>query len=686
MHQSTLVTLATTLLATQGNPLYAAENTSATNLTWSPENVIYTKTISDVQLSPCNQSLLYVVTKPKIDEEKSILLSAIYKTDLANRDSFAISPKNSSCIQPRWSPNGEWIAFLSIEGGIKNLYLIPSTGGEPKALVQNKRDVQTFAWSPDGNHIALVMSDEKGGAKNQNPRSLAYVYDQNILVNRLWLIDVFATDLKLIALTSDQYCIRGSGDFGTINTEFDWSKDSKNILFAYSPSANFDDSYLDSSIAMLSLATREVHHFEKRALFEAMPRYSPDGQMFAFLSGNSPQKYSFDRQVAVCSTDEKHYTLLAKTFNEGPFISGANLLGWAQDAESLYFFEPKGTKYHLVQIPIDGSTPKEIDTKGLFFKEPTLSYDKTMLGCVVQATDIPPEAFVLKLNDSTAIQVSRLNENLLSYPKIRTEIISWSSPDGLTIEGLLTYPLNYVENKQYPLLTIVHGGPMAFFDETFSGTPHPYPIASFSEAGFFVFRPNPRGSTGYGKEFRCANYLDWGGADFIDIMSGIDHLIENGMIDPERLGIMGWSYGGFMTARAITQTNKFKAASIGAGCSNLISMNGTTDLRRFLPDYLGSPFDNLKLYEERSPINFLHDIETPCLIQHGTDDKRVPVTQAYELYHGLQQLGKKATLVLYPGMGHRIFDPKMQLDAMERNLQFFQEHLNPSMNPSIKLN
>ncbi|MFC2049204.1 alpha/beta hydrolase family protein, partial [Chlamydiota bacterium] len=213
------------------------------------------------------------------------------------------------------------------------------------------------------------------------------------------------------------------------------------------------------------------------------------------------------------------------------------------------------------------------------------------------------------------------------------------------------------------------------FDETFIGTPNPYPLAAFAQTGFMIFRPNPRGSTGYGKSFRSANYNDWGGMDFVDIMTGVDALIAKGVVDADKLGVMGWSYGGYMTAWTITQTSRFKAASMGAGVSNLVSMNGISDLYRFLTDFMGDFTENSALYNERSAINHAHNVSTPCLIQHGTDDKRVPVSQAYEFYHALERRGKTTQLILYPGMGHRLTDPHMQLDAMERNLAWFQQHL-----------
>lgn len=643
---------------------------SEKDLTWTPEAMMKTKIISDVQISPDNQSILFVVTEPKMIKEKCVALSKIYKKGLSNEGPIPFSAQDFSSTQPRWSPDGEWIAFLSTREGIKNLYLIHADGGEAIALTKNKEDVQTFSWSPDSKKIAFVMSEE---IAKPEKTSLAYVYKEKTKINRLWLID-FSSNQNMKPLTSDDYCLRGIGDLGTTNVEFDWSSDSKKIIFAYSPEIDLESFYLNSSLAILDIDTSNVVPIEKKVRYEALPRYSPDGQWIAYLSDNSSHKYSMDRQVAIRSLDGKENRLLAPTYNGGPLLAGPNFLGWTKDSKNLLFYEPYKTKFHLLLLPMDGSSAKEIATE-LFIKEPALSYDKSMLGFVAQSPSTPPEAFIANIIDLVPRQISHMNDALLAYPKITTEVISWESRDGLQIDGLLTYPLHYEKNKKYPLLLVIHGGPMGFFDESFLGTPNPYPLAAFAQEGFLILRPNPRGSTGYGKNFRWANYQDWGGNDFIDLMKGVDSLIDKGLADPQKLGIMGWSYGGYMTSWAITQTKRFKAASMGAGVTNLVSMNGTSDLESFLTDYLGEFPYQRSLYEDRSPINFVLNVETPCLIQHGTNDLRVPVSQSYEFYHAINRLEKEVVFVLYPEMGHRITDPKMQLDSLKRNVIWFQKHL-----------
>jgi dipeptidyl aminopeptidase/acylaminoacyl peptidase len=533
----------------------------------------------------------------------------------------------------------------------------------PISLTLGTKNVQTFSWSPDGKTIAFVMEDETNHVSPVGNKEKASV-------NRLWTIEAFSQNPIPKPWTSDEYCVRGFGDIGSMYTEFDWSPDGTKIAFAHSPSSEFDSFCLDSSIAILDLSTGNIIPWEKHSLYEASPRYSPDGEHIAYIITTSSRRYGGSKRIAIRTENGQKENLLANTSDESP-----HLLGRTENGTHLIICEPKSTKYHLVLLKRDGSSAREIDTGHTSFRELSLNYNRNTLGMIIQSSTTPPEAYICPLDHFAPIQISHLNEDRLSFPQAQTKTITWKSSDGLMIEGLFTYPIGYEEGKQYPLLVIIHGGPSIFFNETFIGNPDTYQVASFAQAGFAVLRPNPRGSSGYGHKFLHANQQDWGGMDFIDIMSGIDFVISQGIAAPERLGIMGWSYGGYMTAWAITQTSRFKAASIGAGITNLVSMNGTTDLHRFLTEYLGEFTDNPTLYEQRSPLYHVSNVSTPCLIQHGGLDLRVPVSQAYEFYRALERLKKPVELALYPEIGHGIEKPQIKLKIMEQNLEWFQKHL-----------
>jgi dipeptidyl aminopeptidase/acylaminoacyl peptidase len=287
-----------------------------------------------------------------------------------------------------------------------------------------------------------------------------------------------------------------------------------------------------------------------------------------------------------------------------------------------------------------------------------------------QWSDKAPEVFVSRLDNFVPRQVSRVQQ-LPAAPLGRTTALRWRS-DGQEIEGLLTYPANYRPGSRVPLLVIVHGGPTGVFTQSFIGAPGPYPIAVFASRGYAVLRVNPRGSSGYGKLFRYLNYRDWGGGDYRDIMSGVDHVIGLGVADSTRLGIMGWSYGGYMTSWVITQTKRFRAASVGAGVTNLMSFTGTADIPGFIPDYMGGEYwDNFDAWRTRSAMFNIKGVSTPTLIQHGERDLRVPISQGYELYNALKRQKVPVQMVVYPRQPHGIQEPKLVLDAMQRNLEWF---------------
>jgi dipeptidyl aminopeptidase/acylaminoacyl peptidase len=262
-------------------------------------------------------------------------------------------------------------------------------------------------------------------------------------------------------------------------------------------------------------------------------------------------------------------------------------------------------------------------------------------------------------------------------PLGKSEVLSWKSSDGLDVEGLLTYPVGYQTGKRVPLLLVIHGGPAGVFTQSFlAGSRSVYPLAAFSSRGYAVLRVNPRGSSGYGQKFRYANMKDWGGGDYQDLMTGVDKVIQMGVADPERMGVMGWSYGGYMTSWIVTQTKRFKAASVGAGVTNLMSFIGTADIPAFIPDYFGGqPWENLDVYRSHSAMFNMKGVSTPTLVQHGEADERVPISQGYEFYNALKVLNVPTRMIVLPRMPHGPNEPKMVLKASQTNLEWFEKYV-----------
>jgi dipeptidyl aminopeptidase/acylaminoacyl peptidase len=257
----------------------------------------------------------------------------------------------------------------------------------------------------------------------------------------------------------------------------------------------------------------------------------------------------------------------------------------------------------------------------------------------------------------------------------RGEVIRWRSKDGMEIEGLLIHPVGFKPGQRYPLLAGIHGGPSGVWTQNFPAGWGNYAHV-WAGKGWLVFLPNVRGSSGYGEKLLLANVRDWGGGDFQDIQTGLDDLVERGIADPDKLGQTGWSYGGYMTAWTLTQTPRFKAVMVGAGLTNMFSMYSTNDLQRILEGYFGAaPWNDLEAYRRASAMSFIKQAKTPTLIMHGSEDKRVPIGQAQELYMGLRKNNVPVQMVLYPREGHGLSEPRHQLDKMRREYAWFAKHV-----------
>jgi dipeptidyl aminopeptidase/acylaminoacyl peptidase len=294
----------------------------------------------------------------------------------------------------------------------------------------------------------------------------------------------------------------------------------------------------------------------------------------------------------------------------------------------------------------------------------------------MQNNDSAPEAYVGRIDNFSPARVSSANMDMPKLPLGKMEVVKWKSSDGMDVEGILNYPVDYKAGTRVPLLLVIHGGPAGVFTQNFAAGPNLYPTAVFNAHGYAVLRVNPRGSSGYGKKFRYANYKDWGGGDYKDLMTGVDHVVSMGVADADRLGVMGWSYGGFMTSWIITQTKRFKAASIGAAVTNLMSFTGTADIPGFIPDYMGAEFwDNLDVYRQHSAMFNIKGVSTPSLIQHCEGDLRVPISQGYEIYNALKRQNVPVRMLVMPRQAHGPTEPKMMLKVMQTNVEWFDKML-----------
>lgn len=638
---------------------------------WTPELALQVKRIRNVCVSPDGTRVLYEVSVPRMEEETSEWVAHIHVADTDGANSYQLTRGEKSCSGGQWSPDGNWIAFLSERGAEKsNIFRINVQGGEAEPLTDVKGGISGFQWSPDGAHIAFVMTDppSEDEEKEKKEKRDARTVDEDLKMARLHIMPVEPNEegeRPTRLLTEGNFHVTG-GFFGGM---FDFAPDGTAIVFTHTPTPKIDD-WPKADISIVQVSSASVRSLVSTGAAETDPVFSPDGLSIAYSASDDPPTWAFTGRVHVIARTGGEPNPLAMTFDEQPQI-----LGWNAAGDAVFAVESDRTRNRVYALPTSGREAKTINTGNRFITGITLDRTGTHLGFTSEAPDRVAEAFVSTINDFSPVQVSDV-QDLPDLALGRTETITWKSSDGLDIEGLLTYPTGYEDGRRVPLLVIVHGGPTGVFQQRFIANRGAYPIATFASRGYAVLRCNPRGSSGYGKQFRYANYDDWGGGDYQDIMAGVDHVIDLGVADADRMGIMGWSYGGYMTSWVITQTNRFKVASVGAGVANLMSFNGTADIASFVPDYFhGESWENLDAYIKHSAMFNVKGVTTPTLIQHGEKDRRVPISQGYELYNALKRQNVHTKMIVYPRQPHGIREPKLALQAMHHNLEWFDRYL-----------
>ena len=641
--------------------------------TWDPELQIKVKGVGSPRVSPDAKRIVYTVSEAVTTADKSEFVTQIWMANLDTKQNFQLTFGDKSSTNPKWSPDGNWIAFTSNRKDNKNnLYLLSINGGEAEPLTDVKTGVGNFEWAPNGRSIAFTMTDAKTEDEEKNDRAkndFRWV-DENIKMSRLYVIGVQKDSngkREPKKLTTANYHV---GDF-------DWSSDSSRIAFSHAKTPIAND-WTTADVSIVELANGKVTVLANTPAAESSPVYSHDGKSIAILVSDNPPRWAQSGFVQIFSTTGGQPKTLTASFDGGPGIAG-----WSADSKRIYFTEAKGTGTQLYVIDVAANRIDEIKHTTAVLGGTNLNRTGTTFGLVRQTADSPGEVFVSSVTNFEPVQISSANRDLKLPPVGRTEVISWKSKDGKQIEGLLTYPVGYQTGQRVPLILNIHGGPAGVFQQAFIGGRGVYPLATMASRGYAILRPNPRGSSGYGVEFRRANLKDWGFGDFQDLMSGVDRVIEMGVADPERLGVMGWSYGGFMTSWIVTQTNRFKAASAGAPVTNLMSFNGTADIPGFIPDYFGGQFyEIMDLYQKHSPIFNVKGVTTPTMIQHGDADVRVPISQGFEFYNALKVKGVATRMLVLPRQPHGPTEPKMQLAAMKANLDWFDKYIGPSRQTS----
>lgn len=561
-----------------------------------------------------------------------------------------------------WSADSRQLAMLaSTNGGSPALYVVPAAGGTARRVATVPGSVHELQFSPDGTRIAFLYSspaEEANGPTAATPRDTGTI-DSHIDRQHLALIDVASGTLRSIS-PADLYIY-----------EFDWAPDSKKFVVSAAHGSG-NNNWWVARLYGMDAQSGALHEIAKPATQIAEPRWSPDGTQIAYIGGlmSDQGQTGGDLYVIPSAGGEARDVTPGTTVSVASFSwRGENSLivtSWAQGATQVATLDTRMGRLAPVW------SADEYVTQGTGSSVPTVSAtsDGSHIAVVRESLNSAPEVWAGPVGHLT--QLTHVNDGVTAKAG-KGVSVRWRS-DAFNVQGFLIYPQTFDPQRKYPMVVYVHGGPSSATRPSYLAAPSEQ--AALSRAGYFVFMPNPRGSYGQGEAFTRANVKDFGHGDLRDIMAGVDTVIARFPVDGNRLGIKGWSYGGFMTMWAVTQTNRFRAAVAGAGLSNWLSYTGENGISEWMVPFFGATaYEDKAVYAKSSPINFIDRARTPTLVVVGERDAECPSPQSFEFWRGLQHAGVKTQLIVYPDEGHSFHIPEHRQDLLQRTVGWFDTYL-----------
>jgi len=637
----------------------------------TPEIILGLAQAVDAQVSPDGSQVVYQVTRQRAAEDPpGGSRQELWLVPFAGGEARRLTAGDDR--SPRWSPDGTEVAFLGRrgDGAVTQVHLISLSGGDPRALTSAPAGVGSFRWSPDGRSVAYTHTDPQTDAEKRDVAAGRdwTVVDQNYKHTRLYRVDVETGRSELVT----------RADMTVI--DYDWSPDGSQLIIGAARTPTVDDSFMGVRLHVVPSAGGVPEPFVSTEGKLTNPRWSPNGQWIAWLGATSvDDPYAGSVFVAPARGAAPGGPDRRNLMQE--FEGTATWLGWDPGKpDTMTFTTAERQDARLYRQAAGATSPTPVAAPGLIVTgSPSLSNDGSRVAFVANSPAHPNEVFVVD-GSSAPRRLTTLNPQLREVALGAQEVVSWKAKDGWTIEGVLVKPVGFQAGRRYPLIVQPHGGPEGADPNGWSGTYSRWG-QMLAGAGYLTLYPNYRGSIGRGVAFSKADHRDLMGAEFQDMLDGIDHLVAQGLADPDRVGIGGGSYGGYTSAWATTYaSDRFKAAIPWMGISNWISMTGTSDifLENSTVHWAIVMYDNYEKYWERSPLRYIDRAKTPTLIIHGAADPRVPPSQSLELYTALKWKGVPVEYVTYPREGHGVGERAHQEDFMKRVLAFFDRHVKGS--------
>jgi dipeptidyl aminopeptidase/acylaminoacyl peptidase len=673
--------------AQEAAPKAASASAPSTLRNITIDDFFQIRDVSQAEMSPDGQWIAYAVRTRMLKEDKNE--QRLWVVSTHGGDPLPMTVEGVSSSHPRWSPDGKYLAFLSARNGGKNqVWLLDRRGGEAQKLTEVAQGVNDFEWSPDSTRLVLILQDpkpedleaakdkdkdkDKPAAKPKTPPP--FVIDRlQFKQDTVGYLDHRRDHLYIFDVASKKVTQITSGDFD--DNEPAWSPDGKSLAFTSNRSTPDPDRNYNTDIWVVAADNNDKGAHLTQVTTnpgpDRSPAWSPDGKWIAFVTET-------DLKAMIYATH--HLAIAPSTGGEAKVLTLAfdrsvRRPRFSPDGHSIYFVADDDGTENLCRIAVNGGEVSRPIGSPASVNYYSLGKDGA-IAAQISTLDRPDEIFLS--NGSELTRLTKTNDALFSQLRLaQVDYVHFKSKDGTPISGYLYKPVGYTPGKKVPAILNPHGGPVGQYAASFY-----YLAQLFAANGYAVLLPNPRGSSGYGQKFCEAIFADWGNKDFQDDMAMVDYAIAQGVADPDKLGVGGWSYGGMSTDFIIAQTTRFKGAVSGASIALIATGFGHDQYQKDYFYELGYPWENKAVWDKISPFYRIKNITTPTLFMGGDIDWNVPIIGSEQMYQALKSLGRTTELVVYPGEYHGLTTPSHLKDRLERNLAWYAHYVKGDSTPA----